>query len=353
MGVFILVTPTESLEGYKIIKYLDFITTNVVLGTNVLSDIGASFSDFFGGTSDIYQNKLEKIKKIGVNNLKKKAQLLGGNGILALRIDFDEISGKGKSMLMISVSGMAVIIKETEQQNKVPTDNLLYVSLNDLEIEKQKVKIINTLQYHPSFLSLENWNFILENPNEEMLPLLFNHYLKTFERGIFPSNEWQKQLHELFPEFIKIISNEQTITYLYDRLNENEEIVASLIKDSRQFSPRKILDLINSGKTFTGIELLKSDKDNYSLDDLKHMQEIKSILVDLPSLGRIEQVKSLIGGNKDKFICPNGHQNNVDVQFCEKCQENTQGLTQEKTHIIREFLLKISILEKKFSTKEE
>jgi hypothetical protein len=39
----------------------------------------------------------------------------------------------------------------------------------------------------------------------------------------------------------------------------------------------------------------------------------------------------------------------VDVQFCEKCQENTQGLTQEKTFIITDFLLKVSILEKKFS----
>lgn len=349
MGVIVLVTPTESLEGFKIVKYLDFVTANVVLGTNLLSDIGASFSDIFGGTSDIYQNKLEKIKKIGIDNLKKKAQLLGGNGILSLKIDFDEISGKGKSMLMISVSGMAVILKETEKQKEVPTDNLIYVSLNELEIEKQKVKILNTLKSHPSFLSLDNWNFILENPNDEMLPLLFNHYLKTFEKGIFPTNEWQKQLHEFFPEFIKIISSEQSITFLYNHLNENEELVISLIKDSRQFSPRKILDLIKSGKTSIGVELLKCDKDNYTLDDLKQMQEIKSLLDNLPHLGRTDQVKSLIGGNKDKFICPNGHQNNVDVQFCEKCQENTQGLTQEKTFIITEFLLKVSILEKKFS----
>jgi uncharacterized protein YbjQ (UPF0145 family) len=48
----------------EIEKYFDLISTNVVLGTNVFSDLGASFSDFFGGTSDIYQNKLEKIYKV-------------------------------------------------------------------------------------------------------------------------------------------------------------------------------------------------------------------------------------------------------------------------------------------------
>jgi uncharacterized protein YbjQ (UPF0145 family) len=76
----ILISSTESIEGMKIEKYIDLISTNVVLGTNIFSDIGASFSDFFGGTSDIYQNKLEKIYKIGLDKLKRKAQNLSANG---------------------------------------------------------------------------------------------------------------------------------------------------------------------------------------------------------------------------------------------------------------------------------
>lgn len=49
----ILVSSTERLEGYEIEKYFELISTNVVLGTNFFSDIGASFTDFFGGNSEI------------------------------------------------------------------------------------------------------------------------------------------------------------------------------------------------------------------------------------------------------------------------------------------------------------
>ncbi len=108
MSQKILVSTTNSIEGMEIEKYFDLISTNVVLGTNLFADIGASFSDFFGGTSDIYQNKLERIYKSALDKLRHKAQNLRANGVVGVKIDFDEVSGGGKSMFMISISGMAV-----------------------------------------------------------------------------------------------------------------------------------------------------------------------------------------------------------------------------------------------------
>ncbi len=52
-----IVTTTNSIEGREISRYNDPIAANVVIGTTVFSDIGASYVDFFGG---IY----EKIKVI-------------------------------------------------------------------------------------------------------------------------------------------------------------------------------------------------------------------------------------------------------------------------------------------------
>ena len=66
----IIVTTTNSIEGCCIMKYLKTICSNIVIGTNVFSDIAASFTDFFGGRSDTYRRKLdiiyeEALKDIG------------------------------------------------------------------------------------------------------------------------------------------------------------------------------------------------------------------------------------------------------------------------------------------------
>ncbi|WP_220699588.1 heavy metal-binding domain-containing protein [Sphingobacterium siyangense] len=53
MAVNILIqhTTTNSIEGREISRYNDPIAANVVIGTTVFSDIGASYVDFFGGRS--------------------------------------------------------------------------------------------------------------------------------------------------------------------------------------------------------------------------------------------------------------------------------------------------------------
>ncbi len=107
----ILITTTDTIENAIIEKYMELITTNVVVGTNVFSDFGASLTDFFGGTSQTYQKKLQKIYETAFNNLRQRAIELGANAIVGVKIDFDEISGKGKSMFMVSAIGMAVLIK--------------------------------------------------------------------------------------------------------------------------------------------------------------------------------------------------------------------------------------------------
>jgi len=59
-----IVTTTNSIEGREISRYNDPIAANVVIGTTVFSDIGASYVDFFGGRSISYEKKMEKILKL-------------------------------------------------------------------------------------------------------------------------------------------------------------------------------------------------------------------------------------------------------------------------------------------------
>ena len=142
-----IITSTNSVEGEKIEKYLGVINNNIVLGTNLFSDIGASLLDVFGGASNSYQNKLQSIYDSSIQNLKVKAINLGANAILGLSIDFDEISGGNKSMLMISVSGTAVIINYKKSQVKdVNTASKKYISNDILKNELTKKHIIKKVR---------------------------------------------------------------------------------------------------------------------------------------------------------------------------------------------------------------
>ena len=109
-----IVTTTNFIENAKIEQYLGIVTANCVVGTNFISDFTASLTDFFGGMSGTYQRKLNVLYNAAMDTLKEDARRKGANAIVGLSIDFDEVSGKGKSMFMVSVVGTAVKIDDSK-----------------------------------------------------------------------------------------------------------------------------------------------------------------------------------------------------------------------------------------------
>ena len=57
----IITTTTNTLEGWTIEEYYEPITANVVVGSNVFSDITAGWTDFFGSKAGTYERKLQDI----------------------------------------------------------------------------------------------------------------------------------------------------------------------------------------------------------------------------------------------------------------------------------------------------
>ncbi len=339
----IIISSTESIEGMKIERYFDLVSINVVLGTNLFSDIGASFTDLFGGASDIYQNKLEKIYKTGLDKLKRKAQQLGANGIVGIRIDFDELSGGGKSMFMLSVIGMAVKIKRIEE-DRVETQDLGKSVILPEELEEQirKTRITRKIKNSES-PSQEDWDALLENPMEEILDDLLKIYLFHFKDSHTAIYEGQKSLRSYFPNFLQAISEESVSIALYSKITENSVVISTLIKESKSFSPEKTIELIDKGDLDNAILTLQSDKRFYTSKDLAIMNIISNKLESLPNTGKIEVVKTLLGGNKEKFICENNHQNGSEVEFCssEGCNRNIKGLRKTDLERIETFKLKV------------
>lgn len=335
----ILISTTSFIEGMEIEKYYDLISTNVVLGTNAFSDIGASFSDFFGGTSDIYQNKLEKIYKIAFDKLRQKAKNLNANGVIGVNIDFDEVSGGGKSMFMISVTGMAVRLKSPEKLNQQDQGKKTAVTPDEVENIISTLRIISKTK-NKIALQDGDWEFVLENTIQDILPDLLNDYLLAFKDSPIPITDTQKRLRNFFPLYLKQLDFEIVSKVLYENIHLNVPIVLSLLKESESFNPELTLNYIKSKKIHLGIAITAGHKRFYSSNDLKFMNSIVECLNETPKTGTIEVVKGLLG-SKQKFICENNHNNDVNEEFCTNCGKNIQGLTKNEINLIKDFELKI------------
>ncbi|MDX2138941.1 MAG: YbjQ family protein [Chloroflexota bacterium] len=104
-----LVVTTPNIEGKRVTQYLGLVTGETILGANIMRDFMASITDIIGGRSTAYEESLKEAKRIATEEMIAEAQRLGANAILSVDLDFETV-GQG-SMLMVSLSGTAVVIE--------------------------------------------------------------------------------------------------------------------------------------------------------------------------------------------------------------------------------------------------
>jgi len=92
---------------------LGLVTSQTTTGTGVFSEFTSAFTDLFGTQSKAYNKKLKAGEDICKSMLRKETLDLGGNAVLAADIDYAEVGG-GKGMLMICMTGTAVLLKNPE-----------------------------------------------------------------------------------------------------------------------------------------------------------------------------------------------------------------------------------------------
>ncbi|GLQ34255.1 hypothetical protein GCM10007939_05380 [Amylibacter marinus] len=103
-----IITTTLSVEGATIEKYHGVIAGEVIMGANVVRDVLASLTDFFGGRSRAYEAKLNDARNAALQELEERATNLGANAVVGIDLKYEVV---GKSMLMVSATGTAVTVK--------------------------------------------------------------------------------------------------------------------------------------------------------------------------------------------------------------------------------------------------
>lgn len=105
-----IITTTPAVEGKKIIEYKGVVFGEVISGVNFLKDFAAGLSNFFGGRSGSYEGELIEARETALRELERRASALGANAVVGVDVDY-EVLGQGGNMLMVTVSGTAVVLE--------------------------------------------------------------------------------------------------------------------------------------------------------------------------------------------------------------------------------------------------
>ena len=106
-----IITTTQDVPGMEIVEYKGLATGEVVAGINFIKDIGAGFRNFFGGRSQGYEDEIIQARAQVLKELEDRAAEMGANAVIGVRIDFDPIGGDGNNMLLVTVTGTAVVVR--------------------------------------------------------------------------------------------------------------------------------------------------------------------------------------------------------------------------------------------------
>ena len=103
-----IITTTPSIEGKTITQYCGIVTGEAILGANLFRDLFASVRDIVGGRAASYEKELTTARQLALDELAEEAKKLGADAIVGVDLDY-EVVGQSGSMLMVSVSGTAVV----------------------------------------------------------------------------------------------------------------------------------------------------------------------------------------------------------------------------------------------------
>ncbi|MFZ1887496.1 MAG: heavy metal-binding domain-containing protein [Candidatus Binataceae bacterium] len=104
----VLVVTTNDVPGYEIIAVFGEVFGLIVRARNVFSNVGASLRTLVGGEVGGYTSLLTESRLHAVQRLRAAAVEKGGNAVVAMRFDCNEIGG---IMSEIAAYGTAVTIR--------------------------------------------------------------------------------------------------------------------------------------------------------------------------------------------------------------------------------------------------
>ena len=306
----LIMTSGFNIEGYQIIEYIGFYTGECVLGTGFLSNFEASFADFLGKNSVLYEDKLESTKEAAMESLKRKVERTEANAIIGLDIDYTMFAS---NMIGVIVNGTAVRIEPIKNTNERPAYAFHYPVSN----------------YYPDFcFRTYAINCLRKTSGEAMIQIEIANYkpnqIDAINADIF--------LYTIFGDQITL--NDISFTNIHQS-KKPKKYLTEFVDVPIKSSNFKILEraYININKYIVNSKLFKMDEKSFGIPLTK---ERHYELVNTYGDDAICPYTELIS----EWICVCGTHNDKELNICKLCGRKKDRIGIDKRKMLHNIYVK-------------
>ena len=87
---------------------MGLVTGESLIGANIYKDLFSGVRDVVVGRTTQYEEELQKARNIALESMEKKAESLGANAIVGLKLSYDNLGGTMGNTILVTVYGTAV-----------------------------------------------------------------------------------------------------------------------------------------------------------------------------------------------------------------------------------------------------
>jgi len=110
-----LLTTETHIEGIS--ERLGIVFATNMVTTSFVKDFIAGIKDAFSGKYSGYNREIEDVARSTIEEVIRRAEQMGANAVVALRIDVHPVFTEKLKMFLVCVSGTACTLKETGLQD--------------------------------------------------------------------------------------------------------------------------------------------------------------------------------------------------------------------------------------------
>lgn len=361
----IIASTTPRLDGQDVQEYLGPVSSHLVAGTNIFSDIAASFSDLFGGRSKSYRKQLEKINEEVIGQIKEKAANRGANALVGLQIDNDQISGQNKEMFMVTASATAVRAEPTESQvgSEDRREGKVPLPAREMEKEVRKEKLLEEHQSGILNLDSDSWQFLIENGITDFAEVV-RHTAREAREGPGLLNAEKKRLSRSRDYFLSV-PRETAKEQLYPMASHGNQRVTDwavgVLEDGNMLGLGRISSMLDGDfhkEQKPALEILtRVDKPYYEEADLQKLKKIRDQIESgfgkRGEMKKVEKSGMMASGTEEVWQVEGGPENPMDREYCQETGLDIYGFEKGETRPdeVTEILdRKIRVLKRQFGS---
>ena len=113
-----ILTSSNTLQSLRITEYKGLVTGESLIGSNIYKDLFSGVRDVVGGRTSKYEDELQKARDIALKSMEEKAEQLGANAIIGLKISYDNLGGTMGNTILVTAYGTAVKCEEYENRKE-------------------------------------------------------------------------------------------------------------------------------------------------------------------------------------------------------------------------------------------